>query len=839
MMERFLDDSSVLVRETRFAFEYSLGNLLFKQACFYAERLVAECLCDESLYLLGLGHFHNQDLGRASRCLRGNRLPEARYLHAKCCVGLQRWDEAEDALVSSSSGGTAMASGKGGGGSLDRTDVVNGASGLLLLGLVKEKQAKREQAIECYAKCLEFCPFMWEAYERWSSLVLACPSSSSSKAGSSTASMAPRIFNDQRFADFLSSHQAQQAQSRVPQQRHLAPVPSPCSSSNLDVVAAQPLGAVVAPRPLQQNMAARNSEQIQNKELGHHHNAGGPRKERKTSEHQQHSRIATAVGAGNQSGVPYLGSHVQPSHRGSSSRGSTALASPSIQAEAAQASSSSSGGAIACGQHDTEAEGGEGGTLASLLGNLGGALHLAHSFETSQAIQALSRLSKRHYETGFVLDLVGFCYFESADYKKAEQIYQHVWKLEPRRVEGLEYYSSVLWHLQKDIELGHLAQQCLQWDRLKPQVWCVVGNCYSRQREHDVAIKFFKRAIQVDPSFTYAYTLCAHELVANEKFDKAVPMYEHALSIDPRHYNAWWGLGNIFHRQEEHENARYHFMKALEINKNNSVLRCYVGMVFDALSHPLMALENFDYATKAEPHNGMAYFHKACVLISLERYEEALVDLKKVRSLAPKEAAVHFQLGKVYMKLLNYRKALLHFNIAMELNRDSKEYHAIKTHIERLHNQGVRDADGADDEPPADAAATTVGGSSAASTATARAQNAAATATAARPPGNFIAAGAADTLINAVAATASSSCSSGGGGSYAPSHRHAGAAAGSGSSPRSSEITGGASGNNGPMSQSPSHIAARSSATSGAGRSAAAGGRNAWSNNSGNRTAWM
>ena len=52
-------------------------------------------------------------------------------------------------------------------------------------------------------------------------------------------------------------------------------------------------------------------------------------------------------------------------------------------------------------------------------------------------------------------------------------------------------------------------------------------------------------------------------------------MYENALNLDPRHYNAWhraqhaaarrsisrhvvnvvrWGLGNIYHRQEEHEN---------------------------------------------------------------------------------------------------------------------------------------------------------------------------------------------------------------------------------------------------------------------------------------------
>merc|ERR1719375_1668025 len=107
------------------------------------------------------------------------------------------------------------------------------------------------------------------------------------------------------------------------------------------------------------------------------------------------------------------------------------------------------------------------------------------------------------------------------------------------------------------------------------------------------------------------------------------------------------------------------------------------------MNNPLMALENFDRASRSEPQNAMAFFHKACVLMSLERFEEALEDLKRVRCLSPKEACVHFQLGKVYTKLRRDRKALLHFNMAMDLNRDSKDYHTVRTHIERLH---IKDA---------------------------------------------------------------------------------------------------------------------------------------------------
>lgn len=626
-----MPEASLFVSQARQAFEYSLSNFIWKQAVFFAERLVAEGPCDETSYLLALAYFHNQETGRAYWRLQGCRLAEARYLLARCCFQLQKWEEAEDALlVGPPASPGALA------------DVVNGAAGYLLLGQVKEKQGKREQAIECYAKCLELCPFMWDAYERWSWLILGMPSPSRS----SCSSMAATTFSDEKF-----NH----AFANLP---GTAGATSPNSSCRPAAGTSAPglqqrVGAGTGAAGRSQNAPPRNDREPQNHVI---------RKERRT----------------------------EPLRLSGTGHGATAnsMAASAREAKDSTLSKRQSENTSTAGTDNSGEL-----SLSGLLCKLGTSLHAMHNFESSQTIQSLSSLPRRHYETGYVLDLIGLCHFEAADYKKAELAFQQVWRLEPRRIEGLEYYSTVLWHLRKDIELGHLAQRSLQWDRLKPQVWCVVGNCFSLQNEHDIAIKFFKRAIQVDPSFTYAYTLCGHEFVANEKFDKAIPMYEQALNVDSRHYNAWWGLGNIYHRQEEHENARYHFLKALEINKSNSVLRCYLGMVLESLNSPLMALENFDRASQCEPQNCMAYFNKACVLMNLERYDEALADLKKVRCLAPKEACVHFQLGKVYMKLQRDRKALLHFNIAMDLNRDSKDYHTIKTHIERLHIRGVKEPD--------------------------------------------------------------------------------------------------------------------------------------------------
>ena len=71
------------------------------------------------------------------------------------------------------------------------------------------------------------------------------------------------------------------------------------------------------------------------------------------------------------------------------------------------------------------------------------------------------------------------------------------------------------------------------------QAWCATGNCFSLQKEHDTAIKFFQRAVQVNPSFTYAYTLLGHEYVLTEELDRAMSCFRQAVRTDSRHYNAW------------------------------------------------------------------------------------------------------------------------------------------------------------------------------------------------------------------------------------------------------------------------------------------------------------
>ncbi|CAD7936431.1 unnamed protein product [Amoebophrya sp. A25] len=706
--------SAKFIAQARAAFDYSLQSFHYTQAIWYAERLIAEDASDEHKYLLALAYFHSGETALAYYYLQSatsSKDPRVLFLLAKCAFALGKYDEAEDALLLRTGGkGSAPSSSKdvdhaaGMGFGLPAEDVDmdhtgsmtgnsaaassfsstpsasstsrvnapplldgttstattgcrssssstfmlpssellphNGAAGMFLLGQIRERTGKIDQAIECYAKCVELAPFMIDAITKLAAF--------SKKHKSSTNKVPAGV------SVSLNSSKQDKKKNSTPD-HVLSTAVTEADLENAFERCGWKNSVTGSSTATTGNITANQSEQ--------------------ESQRQQQSKEHHQASAG----------------------------------ETTSTSSSTS-------------------TLSNILQTFAKALQASCDFDTQRTVQALESLPPRHHETAYSLDIAARAFLDQGDYRKAEQLYKRVRSLDPRRVDGLERYSTCLWHLRKELEGGHLAHECLAWGvRRRPEVWCVVGNACSQQKETDLALKFFQRAIQVDPNFCYAYTLCGHEYVANEKIDKAIPMYEKALALDPMHYNAWWALGNIYYRQEEYQNARFHFTKAFEINGRNSVLGCYVGMVMDTLNNSILALDYFERAarigdgggssgggagagvgaassscsssagpssgtsssTSSTEQNAMVLFQKACVLMSLERYADALADLERVRNLAPKEACVYFQLGKVHDKLGNTKQAFLCFHVAMDLNKDSKDYHTIKTHIERLPSLGT------------------------------------------------------------------------------------------------------------------------------------------------------
>lgn len=296
-------------------------------------------------------------------------------------------------------------------------------------------------------------------------------------------------------------------------------------------------------------------------------------------------------------------------------------------------------------------------------------------FDTNLSIRTLRSLPSAQRETPFVLAQLGKAYYESADYKAAEDCFARVLKLQPSRMEDMDVYSTVLWHMKKDTALTFLCHHLSETDYTAPERWVAVGNAFSLGREHDQAIAAFKRATQVDGHFAYAWTLMGHEYIANEEFDSALSCFRKAVSIDRRGYGGWYGLGKAFERMGKLEESERHYRISASINPGNSTLLVCIGVVLERLRNKKAALTNYSRALELSPQSALARFKKARVLMHLRYWSEALVELEILRDQAPDEANVWFLLGKCYKGLGERGEALRALTTA--LNLDAKVSSAV------------------------------------------------------------------------------------------------------------------------------------------------------------------
>ncbi|KAJ5103069.1 anaphase-promoting complex subunit cdc27 [Penicillium argentinense] len=329
--------------------------------------------------------------------------------------------------------------------------------------------------------------------------------------------------------------------------------------------------------------------------------------------------------------------------------------------------------------------------LLGLFAKLASGYFSLNRYKCPEAISHLNSLPQEHRETPWVLAQLGRAYFEQAMYTEAAKYFSRIQALAPNRLQDMEIYSTVLWHLKNDVELAHLAHHLLEVDRLSPQAWCALGNSFSHERDHDQAIKCFKRATMLDPEFAYAFTLQGHEYVSNEEFNKALDSYRQGINVDNRHYNAWYGLGTVYDKIGKYEYAEHHFRNAASINPTNAVLICCIGLVLEKTDDFRGALVHYERACSLAPHSVLARFRKARVLMKCQEYNFALADLKILKDIAPNEANVHFLLGKLYKMLHDKPNAIKHFTAA--LNLDPKAAHFIKDAMDEWEDDDMEDDD--------------------------------------------------------------------------------------------------------------------------------------------------
>lgn len=133
------------------------------------------------------------------------------------------------------------------------------------------------------------------------------------------------------------------------------------------------------------------------------------------------------------------------------------------------------------------------------------------------------------------------------DFSQAEAQFDRILSLDPYRIDDIDVLSNILYVTNNRLKLTRLANEFLAIDKDRPEVCCLVGalidlsaspgcNClpgnhYSLRAEHVKAIKYFRRATQLDRTYLSAWTLMGHEYVEVKNSHAAIEAYRRAVSM--------------------------------------------------------------------------------------------------------------------------------------------------------------------------------------------------------------------------------------------------------------------------------------------------------------------
>lgn len=306
--------------------------------------------------------------------------------------------------------------------------------------------------------------------------------------------------------------------------------------------------------------------------------------------------------------------------------------------------------------------------IMDVMKKLGNSYYLLSRFQCQDALLALGTLPPAQQSSPWVLVQMGRAYYEQGSYLEAEKFFRRMRVQTPSRLQDMEVYSTILWHLKRETDLSFLAHELIDSAWHSPQAWCALGNAWSLAKDPEQALKCFKRATQLDPKFAYAFTLQGHEHVTNEEYEQALTAYRQAISADKRHYNAYYGIGRVQERLGDYDKALTHFQAAQSINPNNAVLMSWIGTVLEKQKQIMPALRAYSKAVELAPRAALTRYKKAHALLAIGHIEEAEQELVILKDLAPNEGHVHFLLGTLYRSMNERQLAVRHFTIALALD---------------------------------------------------------------------------------------------------------------------------------------------------------------------------
>lgn len=232
---------------------------------------------------------------------------------------------------------------------------------------------------------------------------------------------------------------------------------------------------------------------------------------------------------------------------------------------------------------------------------------------------------------------------------------------------NLQLFQIEIYIFENKLDMAEsLLENLSLLEQSNEEIYIQKANIFSRRDKHKEAILLLEKALEITYDEADVLSLLGVEYLFLEDFENAKYYFMKCLELDETDYSALFNIIYCFEYLEQNEAAIDYLNDYLNKNPYSEMAWIQIGKQYRALKDYKKALAAFDFAIISDDTFIGAYLEKARVLEKLKKYEEAIESYSITLSLDEPTSYALLRIGKCYEKLGNTEMALQFYTKCVE-----------------------------------------------------------------------------------------------------------------------------------------------------------------------------
>jgi tetratricopeptide (TPR) repeat protein len=286
---------------------------------------------------------------------------------------------------------------------------------------------------------------------------------------------------------------------------------------------------------------------------------------------------------------------------------------------------------------------------AQAFARLGGVLSKQEKYpEAASAYRKALALDSKL--PGVELNL-GLAEFKQGHFKAAAPAFRLALTADPtsdqaRTLLGMSYYGA-----EKFAEAVEYLQPAAKSDPGNLELRRLLAQSCLWAKNYSCAFDEFRQVLERNPHSAPAHMLYAEALDGLGKTPEAIAEFQAAAQAAPREPNVHFGLGYLYWKSDQYDDARREFKAELALDPDHAQTLAYLGDTEMKTGNLEAALPLLRKSLQLKKDIRVAAIDIGVILVQQKHYADAVAAFQHAIALDPAEPDAHYRLGRVYQEM--------------------------------------------------------------------------------------------------------------------------------------------------------------------------------------------